>query len=185
MDIDVNDGIKFVIRNSEPIREEDDYGGLKYSLLAQFDNLRVNLSIDIATGDLITPKEIEYDYKMMFEDRNLKIMTYNIETIIAEKFQTVISRGILNSRMKDYYDLYYLITYRDYSKENLKKAIQHTFTKRNTDIKIVNKTIKEIEKSDFIRDLWIAYSKKYKYANDIEFIEIMEKIREIVNLIKY
>ena len=121
----------------------------------------------------------------MFEDRNLKIMTYNIETIIAEKFQTVISRGILNSRMKDYYDLYYLITYKDYSKENLKKAIQNTFTKRNTDIKIVNKTIKEIEKSDFIRDLWIAYSKKYKYANDIEFIEIMEKIREIVNLIKY
>lgn len=185
LDIDVNDGVKFVIRNSEPIREEDDYGGLKYTLLAQFDNLRVNLSIDIATGDLITPKEIEYDYKMMFEDRNLKIMTYNIETIIAEKFQTVISRGILNSRMKDYYDLYYLITYKDYSKENLKKAIQNTFTKRNTDIKIVNKTIKEIEKSDFIRDLWIAYSKKYKYANDIEFIEIMEKIREIVNLIKY
>lgn len=87
--IDVNDGIKFIIKNSEPIRENDDYGGLKYNLLAQFENLRVNLSIDIATGDVITPKEIEYDYKMMFEDRSLKIMTYNVETIIAEKFQTI------------------------------------------------------------------------------------------------
>ena len=73
------------------------------------DNLKVNLSIDIATGDIITPKEIEYSYKMMFEDKNLTIITYNTETLIAEKFQTIISRNILNSRMKDYYDLYYLI----------------------------------------------------------------------------
>ena len=84
LSIDVNDNIKFYIKNSKPIREDDDYGGLKYNLLAQYENLRVNLSIDIATGDLITPKEIEYDYKMMFEDRSLQIMTYNIETIIAE-----------------------------------------------------------------------------------------------------
>lgn len=79
LNIDVNDGVKFEIKNSKPIKEDDDYGGLKYKLLAKFDNLRVNLSIDIATGDLITPREIEYDYKMMFEDRSLKIMTYNIE----------------------------------------------------------------------------------------------------------
>ena len=92
LNIDIIDGVKFEIKNSNPIREEDDYGGLKYNLVAKFDNLRVNLSIDIATGDLITPKEIEYDYKMMFENRSLKIMTYNIESIIAEKFQTVISR---------------------------------------------------------------------------------------------
>ncbi len=125
LSIDVNDNIKFYIKNSKPIREDDDYGGLKYNLLAQYENLRVNLSIDIATGDLITPKElIEYDYKMMFEDRSLQIMTYNIETIIAEKFQTVISRGILNSRMKDYYDLYYLTTYKQYSKDILRQAIK-------------------------------------------------------------
>lgn len=135
LNIDINDGAKFEIRNFQPIREEDDYGGLKYNLLAIFDNLRVNLSIDIATGDLITPREIEYDYKMIFENRNLKIMTYNIESIIAEKFQTVINRGILNSRMKDYYDLYYLITYKEFSKENLKNAIIKTFNKRDTVIK--------------------------------------------------
>ena len=184
LNIDVNDGVKFVIRNSEPIREEDDYGGLKYNLLAQFDNLRVNLSIDIATGDLITPKEIEYDYKMMFENRNLKIMTYNIETIIAEKFQTVISRGVLNSRMKDYYDLYYLITNKKYSKENLKLAIENTFNKRKTEIKSIDRVISEIEKSEFLKELWDAYRKKHKYANNIEFSLIIEKYKDISKLTK-
>lgn len=179
LNIDVNDGMKFEIRNSKPIREEDDYGGLKYNLLAIFDNLRVNLSIDIATGDLITPREIEYDYKMMFENRNLKIMTYNIESIIAEKFQTVINRGILNSRMKDYYDLYYLITYKEFSKENLKNAIIKTFNKRDTDIKNINKVIEEIEKSEFVKELWISYSEKYQYAKCLEFKKVINSIKRI------
>jgi predicted nucleotidyltransferase component of viral defense system len=182
LNIDVNDGVKFEIRNSQPIREDDDYGGLKYNLLAIFDNLRVNLSIDIATGDLITPHEIEYDYKMMFEDRNLKIMTYNIESIIAEKFQTVISRGILNSRMKDYYDLYYLITYKEFSKENMKEAIKKTFSKRDTNIESINKVISEIEKSEFVKDLWTSYSKKHQYAKNIKFEEVISAINEIIKM---
>lgn len=182
LNIDINDGVKFEIRNSQPIREEDDYGGLKYNLLAIFDNLRVNLSIDIATGDLITPREIEYDYKMIFENRNLKIMTYNIESIIAEKFQTVINRGILNSRMKDYYDLYYLITYKEFSKENLKNAIIKTFNKRDTDIKNINKVIDEIEKSEFVKELWTSYSEKYQYAKDLGYEKIIDSIKKIKKL---
>lgn len=182
LNIDVNDGVKFKIKNSQPIREEDDYGGLKYNLVAIFDNLRVNLSIDIATGDLITPREIEYDYKMMFEDRNLKIMTYNIESIIAEKFQTVISRGILNSRMKDYYDLYYLITYKDFSKGNLKNAIEKTFEKRDTDIKSIDKVIDEIEKSEFAKELWTSYSQKHQYAKDLGYAKIIDSIKKIKKL---
>ena len=177
LSIDVNDNIKFYIKNSKPIREDDDYGGLKYNLLAQYENLRVNLSIDIATGDLITPKEIEYDYKMMFEDRSLQIMTYNIETIIAEKFQTVISRGILNSRMKDYYDLYYLTTYKQYSKDILRQAIKNTFEKRNTNIENVQKVISEFATSDFTENLWNEYRKKFKYAKNIEYEQIMKKIK--------
>lgn len=179
LNIDINDGVKFEIRNSQPIREEDDYGGLKYNLLAIFDNLRVNLSIDIATGDLITSREIEYDYKMIFENRNLKIMTYNIESIIAEKFQTAINRGILNSRMKDYYDLYYLITYKEFSKENLKNAIIKTFNKRDTDIKNINKVIDEIEKSEFVKELWTSYSEKYQYAKCLEFKKVINSIKRI------
>ena len=179
LNIDVNDGVKCEIKNSKPIREDDDYGGLKYKLLAKFDNLRVNLSIDIATGDLITPREIEYDYKMMFEDRSLKIMTYNIESIIAEKFQTVISRGVLNSRMKDYYDLYYLITYEKYSKDNLKEAIIKTFQKRNTDTNSIDKIMEEIKQSEFTKELWIKYTKKHQYAKNLKFEEIIRKINTI------
>ena len=170
LNIDINDGIKFEIRNSEPIKEDDDYSGLKYNILAILDNLRVNLSIDIATGDVITPNEIEYEYKMMFEDRSLKIMTYNIESIIAEKFQTVISRGILNSRMKDYYDLYYLVTYKDFSRENIKIAIKKTFAQRQTSLENISETILNIENSEFVKELWVNYSNKYKYAKGIEFI---------------
>ena len=181
LNLDVNDNVRFFIKNSKPIREDDNYGGLKYNLLAQFENLRVNLSIDIATGDLITPKEIEYEYKMIFENRILKIMTYNIETIIAEKFQTVINRGILNSRMKDYYDLYYLLTYKEYSSTILKQAIINTFKKRNTDIDEAETVILEIEKSDFTRELWNEYRKKFNYAMNIEYAQIIEKFKLLVN----
>lgn len=165
------------------LKEEDDYSGLKYNVLATFDNLRVNLSIDIATGDIITPSEIEYDYKMMFEDRSLKIMTYNIESIIAEKFQTVIARGILNSRMKDYYDLYYLITHKNFSKENLRMAISRTFLKRQTSSENIDEKILDIENSEFVKELWIKYSNKYTYANNIEFITVVETLKSISKII--
>lgn len=183
LSIDVGDNVKFEIKNSNPIREEDDYGGLRYNIVAIFDNIRVNLSIDIATGDLITPREIEYDYKMMFEDRNLKIITYNIETIIAEKYQTVIARGVLNSRMKDYYDLYYLLTYKEFSKEKLKEAIVNTFNKRETDINSTSLVVKEIKKSEFTKDLWVAYAKKHSYTKDVKFENIITSIRKIEELI--
>lgn len=182
LSVDVKDGVRFVIKNSKPIREEDDYGGLKYNLEALFNNLRVNLSVDIATGDLITPREIEYNYKMMFEDKEIKILAYNIETIIAEKLQTVISRSVLNSRMKDYYDLYYLITNIEYSKDNLKLAIEKTFDRRETSMKLIVSTISEIEESDFINDLWESYRKKHKYASNIEFKKIIKKIKLLENL---
>lgn len=183
LSIDVEDRVEFEIKNSEPIREDDDYGGIKYNIIAIFENIRVNLSIDIATGDIITPKEIEYEYKMIFEDRSLNIMTYNIETIIAEKFQTMINRNVLNSRMKDYYDLYYLLTYKEFSKNNLITAIINTFEKRETDIDQIDIQLNKISKSDFVKELWTSYTKKYKYAENIQFEDIMNSISKIKSLI--
>lgn len=182
LNINVEDNVKFRITNSEPIRVEDEYGGLKYNIIAIFDNLKVNLSIDIATGDTITPREIEYNYKMLFEDRELQIMTYNIESIIAEKFQTVISKGILNSRMKDYYDLYYLITYKEFSEENLKQAITKTFDKRNTSLNDIETTLSMISESSFTKDLWKNYTKKHKYTENIKFEEIIDTIYKIKDI---
>ena len=184
LSINIGDNIVFEINNSKPIREEDEYGGLKYNVIAVFDNLKVNLSIDIATGDLITPAEIEYSYKMIFENRSLKIMTYNIETIIAEKFQTVISRGILNSRMKDYYDLYYLITNKEFLIEDLKRAIINTFKKRNTNIDEIDKKMKEIQDSEFIKELWGNYTNKHEYAKNICIENIFSKLRYIKEILE-
>lgn len=184
LNIDVGDNVSFEIKNSEPIREEDDYGGLRYNIIAKFDNIKVNLSIDVATGDLITPCEIEYDYKMIFEDRSLKIMTYNIESIIAEKFQTVISRGILNSRMKDYYDLYYLLTYKEISKKYLKNAIMRTFERRKTDLNTIEEVLNKISRSDFVEELWLNYTKKYQYAENIEFEKVIKNIKGINEIVK-
>ena len=183
LDTDVKDGVTFEIKNSKPIREDDEYGGLKYNILAKFDNIKVNLSIDIATGDVITPGEIEYNYKMMFEDKALKIMRYNVGSIIAEKFQTIISRNVLNSRMKDFYDLYYLIKYSTFSKDDLRLAIEKTFDKRNTDIKLINSNISVIQESDLLQDLWKTYSQKHKYTKDIKFEDIIETIKKISKLI--
>ena len=184
LSVDVKDNVIFEIKNAKPIREEDTYGGLRYNIIAIFDNIKVDLSIDIATGDLITPHEIEYDYKMMFEDRKLKIMAYNIESIIAEKFQTVIARGILNSRMKDYYDLYYLVTYKDYSKEKLKNAIIRTFNKRETEIKKIDKILLEIKNSEFVKDMWTSYSQQYTYSRNIDFEDVFDVIQKISQFVQ-
>ena len=183
LDTKLEDGVEFTIKNSEPIKEEDEYSGLRYNILAMFEHLKVNLSIDIATGDLITPREIEYNYKMLFEDRNLKIMTYNIESIIAEKFQTVISRGVLNSRMKDYYDLYYLITNKEFSERILKTAINKTFEKRETDISNVNSVLNDIKNSDFIKEMWTNYSNHYPYANEVKFEDVISAMEKLSCLI--
>ena len=177
LSIDVNDNVTFTIKNSKPIREDNTYGGLKYNIVALFDGIKVDLSIDIATGDVITPKEIEYDYKMLFEDRTLTLMTYTIETIIAEKYQTVLERGILNSRMKDYYDLYYLLTNSSYDSNILKEAINKTFEKRHTDLSCADQIFEEIEKSDFLKNVWDNYANKHFYSKDIEFEKLIHIIK--------
>lgn len=105
-------------------------------------------------------------------------MTYPIETIIAEKYQTVIERGILNSRMKDYYDLYYLLTNKYYNNDTLKEAIQKTFSKRNTDLNVTKQKMKEIEESDFLMNLWINYSNKHTYSKEIKYKELIHIIKE-------
>ena len=178
LSIDLNDNVIFKLLNTTPIREKDEYNGLKFKILGLFDGLRVHISIDIATGDIITPKEILYKYKLLFENRSIELMAYNIETIIAEKFQTVIVREVLNNRMKDYYDLYYLITYKrdNLSNEVLKKAIKTTFMKRDTKISDVSNVLDKIRKSDFLQELWQSYSKSNEFANGIKYQDIMEML---------
>lgn len=156
-------------------------GGYKYKIIAKFDGLVVNLSMDIATGDLITTRAMEYNYKMLFEDRTLELITYNIETIIAEKLQALVARGNLNGRMKDYYDLYYLLTYKKDSinEKNLKLAIERTFSKRNTELELISSALQDVTKSEFTKKIWDNYASKHEYAKDLKFEDVIKVISEI------
>lgn len=134
IDIDLNDNINLFVDKIEDIKEDNEYGGYKFKIIAECYNLKIPFHIDVSTGDIITPKAIEYKYKKILEDEYIEICTYNKETIIAEKLQTILDRKIANSRMKDYYDLYYFVNFKwsDIDIEILIKAINTTFNKRNT-----------------------------------------------------
>jgi predicted nucleotidyltransferase component of viral defense system len=128
----VDDGVEFTMRNIEEIREEADYPGFRLSIGAVLDKTKQTLKIDITTGDFVTPKEIEYNFKLMFEDRTISIMAYNLETVLAEKFETVINRSVTNTRMRDFYDIYILTTTQQFSLETFRSALKKTVEKRDT-----------------------------------------------------
>lgn len=190
INIDLKDNITFEIENIKDIREEDLYSGYNVNLKADFDGLKTNLMIDITTGDIITYKEVEFKYNTLFDNDTINIMTYNYETIIAEKFETIISRNIDNTRMKDYYDLYMFVNlkWNDINKETLRKAIINTSKNRETlsYIENANDYINLIEDDSELKLLWNNYQKNYEYAKDISFEDTIKSIKiisEIVTLI--
>lgn len=174
LSIDLKDRVKFDVVDIADIREEDEYGGNKYHIVGRIEDTKVNLEIDISTGDKVAPRELKYKYPLTFEDRGILINSYNIETILSEKIETVLRRGTFNSRMKDYYDIYFFLTNlnEDIDINILKLAIETTFIKRESlsylnDYKQILEAIKNSERT---KKLWNIYSKKYKYANDINLM---------------
>lgn len=132
--IPVNDNITFSIKRTEEIRESTDYTGLRVTLEALYPPMTVPLKIDLTTGDKITPQEIVYEYKLLLEQRNIKVLAYNLETIIAEKLETVISRGDQNTRPRDYYDIYIIhqLQWQNVNADSLRSALKATAQYRNT-----------------------------------------------------
>ena len=187
INIDLKDNITFEIENIKDIREEDLYSGYNVNLKADFDGLKINLMIDITTGDVITYKEVEFNYTTLFDNDTINIMTYNYETIIAEKFESIISRNIDNTRMKDYYDLYMFVNlkWNDINKETLRKAIINTSKNRETlsYIENANDYINLIEDDSKLKLLWNNYQKNYEYANDISFEDTIKSIKIISELV--
>lgn len=149
------------------------------------ENLKINLDIDISTGDKIVPKELEYRYPSLFEDKKILIYTYNTETIISEKIETILRRGQYNSRMKDYYDVHmFLSKFKDnIDIKNLKLSIKNTFDKRESldYLKDYEQILDGISSYDRIVGLWNGYAKKNKYANDIKFEEIIKELKEFIS----
>ncbi len=181
--IDLNDNVTFIVDKEDVIREDNEYGGFSYKIIGQFHNIVVPFYIDISTGDIITPRAIEYKYKTLLENEYIDLYTYNYETIIAEKFQTILTRSISNSRMKDYYDIYYFVTYKwkDINIDILKQAINTTFKHRDSlnELENFNKIIEAIERNEIIQNRWTNYRQKFIYAKDIEFADIILAIRKI------
>ena len=158
--------------------------GNKYHITGRINNTKVNLEIDISTGDKVTPKELKFKYPLLFENRSILINSYNIETILAEKIETVLRRGKYNSRMKDYYDIYLFLTKlkNDIDINILKEAINSTFTKRNSFeyLKDYDVIIDSIINNERIEKLWSIYSNKYKYAKCININEILNLLKKII-----
>ena len=181
--IDVEDNVKLEIENIKDIREEELYSGFEVNLKAEFDGLKTNLMIDITTGDVITYEEIEFKYSTLFDNEIINIMTYNYETIIAEKFESIISRNIDNTRMKDYYDLYMFVHLKwdDINKDTLRKAIFNTSKARETldYINNANKYIELISDDSRLKALWNSYQNNYEYVKDIKFVDVINAIKII------
>lgn len=188
IEIDIKDNIKFKIIDIENIREDDDYGGLRIHLQASFDEMPVDLKVDVTTGDKITYKEINYKYNLLLEDRSIEIWTYNVETIIAEKYESIIKRSILNTRIRDYYDLY-MLTHLDKNISNkmLVDAIAETSKHRGTydiinDKNTVDDILNSIKNDSSLQTQWSKYQRNYEYAKGIKYEQLIDSINSIKEL---
>lgn len=182
--IEIDDNVKLKINKVELIREDDDYGGYRITFEAKYNNeMPVIMKIDITTGDKITYKEIEYSFTLMLEDRKIQIWSYNVETIIAEKFEAIVKRGVLSTRIRDYYDVYMLINTQNkiIDKKNLKDAITLTAQHRGTNeiIKDWKKIVEKITNDSKMRQQWKRYQKDNFYAEEIEYNELINAISKV------
>ncbi len=179
--------ISYEIKNIIPIKENDQYGGFRANILCRLENIRQNIPLDIATGDIITPHEIDYKFKSIFSINDIKIKAYPIETMLSEKLQTIYARSFLNSRSKDYYDLHimYRLKKDDIDKKTLKKALERTFSYRETELdydKIITLLENLVKDKDFIKR-WKAYQKKNFYVQ-ASFEEVITSSIDLLNELK-
>ena len=179
--IDLDDNVKFRIKKVSEIMDEAEYSGIRFSMDAVLDGAVIPLKIDISTGDVITPREIAYSYKLMFEDRTIPIMTYPIETVLAEKLETVISRSITNTRMRDFYDIHILLKSQNINADILALALERTAKKRGNFNLLENaESVLKIVKSDEdMKRLWNIYQKKFKHAGEYTWDEVIHSVRKL------
>ena len=178
--IDVGDGVVFEFTKMEPIREDDVYNNFRVHLQVKYGKINTPMKIVITTGDEITPAAIEYSYKMMFEEKSIPVMAYTLETILAEKYETIIRRNIANTRARDFYDLYVLFSGRrnEIRRDILKLAVKHTAKKRNSsdEINEFYEICKEIREEENIQKLWDNYVRDNHYAQHLSFADVIDNV---------
>lgn len=180
--ISLDDNISFKITATNTIMDDFDYPGVRLHLEGTLEKLKQPIKIDISTDDIITPGAIEYEYQLMFEERKINLNTYNIETLLAEKTQTIISRGLANTRMRDFYDLYEIAQKKDFSFDTYKKAFYATCKKRGTEFPAgkIREELNSIASSDEMNKMWDNFKRKNYFVEDIEYQVIMEQVLQTI-----
>ena len=189
LDQPVDDGIGFQLLDLTPIREDDEYENFRASIQATYGKMKIPMKIDITTGDEITPKEIQFSYPFLFDDRRVMVKAYTQETILAEKYETIIRRNVGNTRARDYYDLHLLYRlYRENADWNLlKQAVLATAKKRDS-LSVLQDTkriLLALEESTVLRDLWKRYQAQNLYAREITYPAIMETVKEFTEKMNF
>lgn len=184
INIDVVDNVKFKIEKTETIRDEDEYGGLRITINFMLENIKDKFHIDLTTGDPIYPRPDNYRYESLIGDEIYKVWSYNLETVLAEKIETILSKLETSSRMKDYYDIYliYKFKFDKIDKEKFRGAVEKTFKKREFDADLIT-NLNIVKESKVLKDKWISYSRKYSYARDVEFEETLKYLEKFINII--
>lgn len=186
--IHIEDGMIFEIKSVTPIMDEADYPGIRIMLDTAIETMHTPLKIDFSTGDVITPSEVSYSFRLLFEERTISILAYNLETVLAEKLETLLARGTANTRMRDYYDIYVLTNTQEHNIDNatLKEAFVNTSAKRGSIglLSDVDLILKEVAESTVLIDRWKNYQRKFDYAADVLWADVMESVSCLVEIVK-
>lgn len=178
--MDIGDDVALVIKGIDKIREEFEYSCFRVNMQGMIDKTVIPMKVDISTGDVITPGEVKYSYELILENRKIDIWAYNLETILAEKMETTVSRNILNTRMRDYYDIkvLYSLMKNDIDIILLKKALKHTAQMRNTEnaVRDYGEILNDILNDPDVKILWKNFQKKFPYASELEWSDVMNTV---------
>ncbi len=182
--IELNDGVEFKMIGITSIREDDQYGGYRVSLKANYDSMITSMQIDITTADVITPKERLFNYKQLFKDAYIEVLSYNLETILAEKIETILTRGEFNTRPRDFYDVYILTKTQNIDKKIFIEALKQTSIHRKSlkNKEEINKTIDTIEKDEKLKSNWLKYTTQYRYASNINYQQLIDSLRNLLEI---
>ena len=179
--VEIPDGVQFRITKVTDIMEEHDYPGIRFMLEATLDKMRQAIKIDISTGDIITPRAVEYSYQLMFEDRAISLWTYNLETLLAEKLETIMARGTANTRMRDFYDIHVISQQEFFDKEVLKKAFLATSEKRDTTVQIPDfrNILSSVESDEVMKSQWESFKEDSFFVGELSWEEVMGSVKQI------
>ena len=182
-EVNLEDDVSFDVKSVTPIRKDDRYGGFCVRLDAVYDSIITPLSIDVSTGDVITPSAVQYKFVGIFDENvRISLWGYNIESVMAEKVETILSRSVFNTRPRDFYDVYILGTTQKYDKELFKEAIKATAEHRGSLKKISDEVgiLRQITESDDLKKMWVKYQRKFLYARDITYEDVITVLRQLV-----